>query len=333
MSKRPEIIFPIAIDPDALLGFRDPAHKPTHLAAGEFIRAHGILSFGPGDERALLDAIGELVGRPQQLWSAAVEYLKKSRRANARRPTSLADFLAVQAMLNDSASLVRLAVVASADDEAARTETCRTNITERTTLPDIDESTAIVESGSIGTFPVGTPRRDIAECFLKPLAARSRLVRVMDPQMLEGYLKNPKSPSAHVEWLLGVLGASLPAGASISLVGTLQGTWPLENRSRDQGLVETFVRDALKSRTDPLTVKVKLVQTMRQPLKNRYLWFDCTDPFDVLHNLAPLGADPLREEFRVERQRPVNFQETKRIAEDYESADQRGMVAISVVFP
>ncbi len=333
MSKCPEIIFPIAIDPNALLGFSDPVHKPTHVAAGQFVRAHGILSFGPGDERALLDAIGELAGRPQQLWSAAVEYLKMSRRANARRPTSFADFLAADAMRNDSASLVRLAVVASADDVAARAASDRTNVTERTMLPDIDESTAIVESGSIGTFPVGAPRHEIADCFLKPLAARSRLVRIMDPQMLEGYLKNPKSPPAHVGWLLGVLGAALPAGATISLVGTLQGTWPMGNRSRDEGLVETFVRDALKSRTDPLTVKVTLVQSMRQPLKNRYLWFDCAEPYDVLHNLAPLGADPLREEFRVERQRPVNFEETRRIAEAYESADQRGMVAISVAFP
>ncbi len=333
MSASSEILFPIAIDPDALLGFSDPAHKQTHVAAEEFIRAHGILSFGPGDERALLDAIGELVGRPQQLWSAAVEYLRKNRRANARRTTSLADFLAGPAMLDDSAELVRLAVVASGDDAAARTGDSRANITERSTLPDIDESTAFEESGAIGTFPVGTPRREIAERFMKPLAARSRLVRVMDPQMLEGFLKNPKSSPAHVGWLLGVLGVALPAGATISLLGTLQGTWPLGNRPKDEVLVETFLRDALKSRTDPLTVNVTLVQTMRQPLKNRYLWFDCTDPFDVLHNLVPLGADPLREEFRVERQRPVNFQETKRIAEAYESADQRGMVAISVVLP
>lgn len=332
MSGSPRVLFPLAIDPEALLRFNDPDHKQTHVAAEKLVRAHGILTYGPGDEQALMSAIGELVGRPHRLWAAVVEQLGKNRRTDRQRSTSLAEFLAGPAALDDSAELVRLALVGTGAGGQSK-QSVRRNMTERITLASIDEANAMTRSRRIGTFPVGTPRQQINEQLLEPLARRSRLVRIMDPQMFESYLSNPKSFPANVEWLLQVLGEALPPHATISLVGTLQKTWHARDRARHESLVDVLLQRVLKNRRTPLTVTVRLVQTVPRPLKNRFLWFDCTDPFDVLHNFAPLEAEPLKEEFRVSRQEEINFAETARLADEYESANQPGMVSVTKQFP
>lgn len=332
MSGRPQILFPLAIDPDALLKFKDPDHKQTHVAAEKLVRAHGILSYGPGDEQALLSAIGELAGRPHRLWSAVVELLRKSRRTDGQRSESLPEFLVGAAALDNSAELVRLALVATGAGGQSK-QSVRRNMTERITLPNIDEANAITRSRRIGTFPTGIARREIGEQFIEPLARRSRLVRIMDPQMLESFLEDPRRHPVHVAWLLQILGASLPSHATISMVGTLQKDWHARDRAHNEALIDTFLASVLKTRKDPLTVTVRLVQAVPRPLKNRFLWFDCTDPFDVLHNLAPLGADPLKEEFRVTRQDEINFSETARLADEYENANQAGMVSVTKQFP
>ncbi len=332
MSRGPHVLFPFAVDPNALLKFKDLEHKQTHVAAEKLVRAHAILSYGPGDEQALLAAIEGLTGRPQRLWSAVVEYLGKSRRIDRRTESPLAEFLAGPGSSDNSAEVVRLALVASGASAQSK-QAIRRNITERVTLPNIDEANAVVQSIRIGTFAAGTQRGEISEQLVEPLARRSRLVRIMDPQMLESYLKNPKSPPAHIEWLLNVLGASLPERATISLIGTLQNTWEARDRAKHETLVGAFLERVLAARKLPLSVNVRLVQAVPNRLQNRFLWFDCADPFDVLHNFAPLRADPLPEEFRVTRQGQTNFAETARLADVYENASQDGMVSVTKQFP
>lgn len=332
MSVQPQILFPLAIDPEALLRFRAPDHKQTHVAVEKLVRAHGILSYGPGDEQALIAAIANLSGRPNRLWSAVVEYLAKNRRTSRGREVPLAEFLAGAASANNSAELVRLALVATGAGGQSR-KSAQRNLTERVTLPNIDESKAMTLSRSIGTFPVDSPREAVGHQLVEPLARSSRLVRIMDPQMLESFLENPKNTPSHVEWLLQVLGATLPSGATISMIGTLQKSWHARDRAKNEAELNAFLRETLRPRKTPLTVTVRLVQTLPQPLKNRFLWFDCTDPFDVHHNFAPLGADPLKEEFRVTRQEQTNFAETTRLADAYEDASLPGMVSVTMQFP
>lgn len=332
MSGKPQILFPLAIDPEALLKFKDPDHKQTHVAAEKLVRAHGILSYGPGDEEALLAAIANLTGRPNRLWSAVVEYLAKNRRTSRGRPISLAEFLTGPASADNSAELVRLALVATGAGGQSR-KSAQRNLTERVTMPNIDESKAMILSGNIGTFRVDTPRQAVGHQLVEPLARSSRLVRIMDPQMLESFLENPKNPPTHLEWLLQVLGATLPSGATISMIGTLQKLWHARDRAKHESLLDRFLQNVLTARKTPLTVTVRLVQTLPRPLKNRFLWFDCTDPFDVHHNFAPLGADPLKEEFRVTRQEQINFAETVRLANAYEDAILPGMVSVTRQFP
>ncbi|MEO2132534.1 MAG: hypothetical protein ABGX78_15110 [Microbacterium sp.] len=332
MSGKPRILFPLAIDPEALLKFKDPDHKQTHVAAEKLVRAHGILSYGPGDEQALLAAIAILTGRPNRLWSAVVEYLAKSRRTNRGRPASLAEFLTGAASADDSAELVRLALVATGAGGQSR-KAAQRNLTERVTMPNIDESKAMEQASSIGTFPKGASRQEVREQLIEPLASRSRLVRIMDPYVFRSFLKDPKRPPTHVEWLLHALQESLPESATISLVGELENSWHVRDREKDEARVGAFLEKKLAARAQPLEVKVRLVQSASPRLQNRFLWFDCTDPFDVLHEFAPLGGDPLKDEFRVTRQEQINFTETARLANAYESATQQGMVSVTKQFP
>jgi hypothetical protein len=332
MSRTPRIIFPVAIDPAALLSYPDPDHKQTHVVAATLVRDHGILSLGPGDAQDLVRAVDQLVGRPQQVWSNVIRLLRASRRSDDQaRGVSLADFLASAAALTDSADQVRLAIV-PANTAAASGKSSAANVTEQVALPDVDESQAVVAASGIGTFRVRTARHEIADQLLKPLASRSSYVRIMDPQIFELFLREKRTP-AHVEWLLSVLAEALPAHATISVIGTLQSTWRMDNRTRDEASIRGIVETAVQSRRRPLTARVTLAQAMKQPLKNRYLWFDCTDPFDVLHNFIPLEADPLKEEFRVGRQKAGDHAETQRVAAAYENAKFPAMVSVTVRIP
>lgn len=332
MSGRAQILFPLAIDPEALLKFKDLEHKQTHVAAEKLVRAHAILSYGPGDEQALIAAIANLTGRPNRLWSAVVEYLAKSRRTNRGREVPLAEFLTSAASADNSAELVRLALVATGAGGQSRKSVQR-NLTERVTMPNIDESKAMERADSIGTFPKGASRQEVREQLIEPLASRSRLVRIMDPYMFRTFLEDPKRPPAHVEWLLHVLQGSLPERATISLVGELDNSWHVRDRERDEARVGAFLEERLAARAEPLEVRVRLVQSASPRLQNRFLWFDCTDPFDVLHEFAPLGRDTLKDEFRVIRQEQMNFSETARLANAYESATGKGMVSVTMQFP
>lgn len=330
MSGLRRILFPLAIEPGALVRFKDPDHKQTHVAAERLVRHHGVLSFGPGDKQALHREVSELDGRPRQVWASVIEYLKTCNRIEDKAlTTALADFLATAATLPNSADQVRLAIIATDASSSTMGSTGLTS-TERVTLPNIDESSAVAEASSIGVFPVDTTRTQIAQQLLHPLASRSTCVRIMDPQILETYLRDPTRRPAHLEWLLNVLADSLRPHATVSIIGTLQNQWRASNRTRDEESIKALLGSVLQSRRAPLTVKVQLVQALRQPLKNRYLWFDCTEPFDVLHNFYPLGTDPLKEEFRITRQTDdAATMETKRLAGAYEGANIRATVDVS----
>lgn len=334
MNPPAQILFPIAVHPRALLDFNDPDHKQTHVAAAKFLREYGILSYGPGDRQDLHRAIRELSGRPQQLWAGVLEYLKASRRADDQsRTSSLTEFLQALAKLDNSADVVRLAVIAKS--AATRTPTLRTglNTTEHVTLPDIDESQAVADAGRIGTFPIRTPRSMIAKQLLAPLAARSAHVRIMDPHILEDLVKDAKNSPAHVEWLLGVLGDAMPPDSTISLIGTLQGTWRASTRADAEARIDRFLGKALRTRVVPLKVHVQLVQALKSPLKNRFLWFDCGCSFDVLHNFTALNAEPLYEELRLTRQDEATATQTDRLAERYESFNGLARVSVTKLLP
>ena len=214
MNPPTPILFPIAVEPSALLDYKDPHHKQTHVVTAKLLRDYGILSYGPNDKQVLKDAIGELSGRANQVWASTVEYLKVSHREdNQSRTSSLEEFLRAAAKLDNSAEVVRLAVVANSSAALTQKSGTGSNITEQVTLPDIDESQAVIDASGIGTFARSEPRSTIAEQLLKPLAARSTHVRIMDPHILEPLVtKNDRQGndrSAHVEWLLGVLGAAM----------------------------------------------------------------------------------------------------------------------------
>lgn len=313
MNPPARILFPIAVDPRALLDFNDPAHKQTHAVAAEFVRQYGILSFGPGDKQALHRAVSELNSRPHREWAAVMEYLTVLRRTDESRTRPLSMFLQDCARLDNSADEVRLAVITK--NAAARTRRVRSgsNTTEQVTLPDIDESQAATDAGSIGTFPARTSRNKIAEQLLKPLAARSRHVRIMDPHILEDCITDA---SAKVEWLLDILGSAMPPDATISLIGVLQRDWRRKGTDAEDR-IERLLGQAFRTRDAPVTVEVSLVQSSPLPLKNRFLWFDCGCSFDVLHNFAPLKDEQLTEELRFIRQDEARAKQTEFLAEQY----------------
>lgn len=327
MNPPARILFPIAVDPRALLDFNDPAHKQTHAVAAEFVRQYGILSYGPGDKQALYGAVSELSGRAQQLWASVMEYLKVCRRTDEQsRTSSLPDFLQDLAMLENSADEVRLAIIATSAATITQTTQPASNTTEHVTLPDIDESRAVTDASEIGTFPLRALRSEIAEQLVKPLAARSTHVKVMDPHILEKLITDAKNPSPlpNVEWLLGVLGAAMLPDSTISIVGTLQGRWDPRNRADAETRIDRFLEHALRTRATPITVKVRLVQAAKTPVKNRFLWFNCGCSFDVLHNFAPLIHEELKEELRLIRQDEATAEQTRRLAEEYESFNLAG---------
>lgn len=154
----------------------------------------------------------------------------------------------------------------------------------------------------------------------------------MDPHLLEPLIEDPKARPDHIRWLLEVLGQAMPEGATIWLIGTLQNRWKArEGPDNDETRLAQFVRAALIDRKEALTVEVRLVQALSQALKNRYLWFDCTDPFDVLHNFVPLEHDTLKEELRIIRQGGTDHRETERLAGDYEPTEQKAKAVIVTV--
>lgn len=334
MSRVPQVLFSIAIDPNALLCFNLPEHKQTHVVAGRIVHDYGILSFGPGDEQSLLQAIGTLVGRPNRVWSGLIEYLNSCHRIDAQtRKTSLTEFFASESRLANSADQIQVAVVAEGGSCQSRKSSQR-NKTECVSLPFVDEAPTVSQAMSIETFPKGTNLAQIAERFLVPLARRSTRVTIMDPHIVQSMIEKRAVKPAHAEWLLNVLGGALPPQATISVVGTLQADWHRSNRADNEESIRHLLEGVFQSRDKPLTVELRLVKALGQPLKNRFLWFDCVGPFDVLHNFFPLWADPLKEEFRVLRQ--VNEEAraaTKRLVERYENANIPDMVRVTAQFP
>lgn len=326
MSRTPQILFPVAVTPEALQKFDQPEHKQTHRTAASLVMQHGILLLGAGDEQDLLDAIGKLTGGPNKAWSNLIPALKACHRVDDQTLSQpVATFLA-SPNRKDSAERIRLALV----DSRTGGVSARLNATERVTLPNTEVSGAVSEAQAIGTFPVGTQRTQIAEQFITPLARLSQQVKIMDPHLLQPLVEDPSSRPDHIRWLLEALGEALPDRAEIWLIGKLQSDWAPARRPNDEARIKQFVRDSLVGRKAPLTVEVRLAQALSQPLKNRYVWFDCTDPFDVLHNFVPLEHDRLREEFRIIRQGRANHKETERLADAYDKAGPTATVTATV---
>lgn len=334
MNTPARVLFSVAVDPNALLEFKDPEHKQTHVAAEKILRQYAILSFGPGDKQALLRAIGDLSGRPHQVWKGVVEYLRNCRREDDQaRTIPLTEFLQSDSNRDNSADLVRLAVVGNRPQTLADRSRIGANMTEQKMLPDIDESMAVIEAGRVGTYPPSTSRSAISEQLLKPLAARSNQVKIMDPHILELLITaddRKRRPLHGVEWLLNVLAQAMPPTSTIWLIGALANDWSPSSRAGGEARLDELLKRALRDREAPLTVEVRLVQSAASPLKNRHLWFDCGASFDVLHNFHPLEVDPLREELRFVRQDEVTAKQTYQLAERYETSKlERGRIFVT----
>lgn len=337
MSTSSRILFPVAVDAQALQDHPTERDRIIHHAVTSALQSHGILTIGDGDAEALFDAIAAIGSDSQALWVQLLKALDKWDRIDRRsRTASVTDVLNGLSELKDFGEIVRLIV---AGEDAAKqhgvsaSTKCRTvNGSDVVVAASVDRSTAIESAGRVGRFPKGTEREEIAETLLRPLGARSTHVRVLDPQMLETFITDGKHPP-HVQWLLQTLAASMPPMSTISIIGTLQNTWVRSNKESQEDRIRQLIETLLTGRTKPLTVRVTLVQSARTPLQNRYAWFSCGPSYDVLHNFAPLGSDQLKTELRFLRQDLDFARDTMQLAEAYETCKLPGMISVTVDLP
>lgn len=303
MSRPPKLLFPVAIDPVALLDRPAARDRQVHRAVVEVLRDHGVLTLGRVDSDALLDAIGRIEGDSRTLWVKLLSGLNDLNRIDRGvRAASVADTLLNLSNHVEIGAAVDLLI---AGEEAAKqrgvnfTNGCLTiGETDVVLAATIDRSPTVGGAQGIGNYPPGTNRRVIGDEILRPAAARSGTVTVLDPHLLDHVLGSGRGRRRdHVEWLVAVFASSLPPGSTLAFIGD----FPSGRGQRGELLtdelatseIERAIGRALKGRSEPMTVRITLVRGPNPETKmsNRYLNFDCGFAFEVTHDISRLGSE------------------------------------------
>lgn len=329
----PQFLVSVGLVPEALLEYNSPRDKVTHEVAVTAVYDHGLLTLTPEDMEALKAAIAKLVGRPQTSWAAIVEALQLLRRVDRESlPISIRSFVDTQAGDSGSANIVRLAVVEDAAVPVADNSESAPNQTELVSLIDVASSSAFRGARSLVSFPSGTPRQQIAEAVLIPLAARSTEIVAFDPFLFDDLVGANRASDArdHVEWLCQLLGDVLPPDSTMRLVANLpsptRAGQPLDPEQIKQKISATLAA-ALRHRRSGVSVEVTLFQGTRPGIKasNRYLFFSCGAEFEVSHDLLRLGSQtiPAPDDFSLRRLDRDQLKRARAVVDGYRKYPER----------
>lgn len=325
MSTAPRMLFPVTVDPEAIRDHPTDQDRLVHREIVATLQACGVLRMSEADRVDLFDAISGLGDLSKNLWRQLLYALNDLNRLDQDpRMSPVRELLTQLRATSGSSHAVRLVVVGREAaamhgiDDSTGFQTV--DATDIALAASVDRAPSVIDAQS-SNFAPGTSRESIAEYVLHPLAARSRSVTVIDPHLFDHLLGTARLRSVnvggrwtqrvgdHVEWLVSELGAVLPAGATINLVGD----YPTERR-RDGSMltkdlarsdITTALEKSLAGRNSPLEVMYTLVQGPKQGVRisNRYLVFDCGFGFLVDHDFYRLGFETVDgpEDFLLSR--------------------------------
>lgn len=335
MSSIPEILIAAAVDPRALSDFGGADHGLTHEAMVSALMDHAKLTLGAGDADALFNAIDSLESPySQSQWNELLIALSRFNRLDDqdKRPDPVEHFLAELEHRPDAGDCVRLAIVGKTDagrwETHLRTGTHEVNGTELVRPPFLSHAQALKDARQIGSFAKGTRRDAIADELIRPLASRSRVVKVLDPHLMDQVLRTARGRRFdHAEWLVSVLASAMPEGASIELITDMPTARTVDDSGSEVPLSDAIamnlIGDSIQralgaSGATPIHARTTLVRAHPEKNPNRYLWFSCGVTFEVSHDFARLGTPLIWERVKFTRQRGQDADHVAKAAESYE---------------
>lgn len=313
MTSPPRVMFPIALDPRALLDYPSERERPVHVGVERVLLDCGILALERDEGEELRRAIHRLSPELKELWDRLIRGLDGMNRLDRTLlPTTVGELVETLGLTGHSATEVRLIIASESTVESCSADlesgTATIGGTDVVVASSIDKSTAVKAVAELGSFVPGTARQAIASAVLKPLAARSGNVTVLDPHLFDHVLgtarpRRVKSGNTwveraadHVEWLVSELSRAVPPGGTIELIGD----YPSQRRNDGILLTKELARDeitraieqSLKNRSSPITVSFTAVQAPKADVKvsNRYLMFDCGVSYLVDHDFYRMGS-------------------------------------------
>lgn len=332
---QPQVLFPIAVEPEALSDHPTDQDRLIHREVVTTLGAHGILALPEADKEALFQAVGGLGDLSKTLWIKQLGSLNDLNRLDLLRDAiGVGERLRHDGGHTEDQPAVRVFVASRATaelysvDDASGFKTI--DDSDVVLASTVDRSPTVTDANNASVFPKGENRSAVESSFIQPLAARSSAVKVIDPYILEGVIRSTDR-TQHAEWLVQTLADTMPEHSTLSILGKLQSNWQLRDRERDEARVRDFLNRALRSRTQPMTILVRL--SMNYELRNRYIWFSSGHSFDVLHDFDALKSTPLKDELRFERQSDERAQQTLGTAEKMENHDGRSMVSVKINTP
>lgn len=301
MTSYPEIVVPIAIEPQALREHSTNRDLATHLGMEEVLQECGILALEGDEGAALIEAIKDLDEDLRELWNKLIRSLDSLNRLDrSLLPSSVAGLLD-RPNLPSALEEKHFVVVAGEESAASHGLDYRTLFRTVGPLdvvmaPALKRAPLVAGALALRSFPPQTPRETIARSLLRPIARRSGVVTVFDPHLFAHVVGAGRgSRLNHVEWLAEVFAGELPEGATLRLVGNVPErkppAEPLE-ASWIQSTIQSAISNAAGSRLPELKVEVCLFQGTMAKVKghNRYLDFDCGFTFEVTADFARLGS-------------------------------------------
>lgn len=258
MSAEPRFLVPAVIDPRALTDYGEPRDWATHKGLIDILFTHSVVLVGKGDEENLKSSFSELNDRAGKAWAELLIRLNDQNRVEdtpERKSTK-----AILDGLADSTKSRAPHAVAVAGEErlsAGGADSYETPLVrdewELVAPPFIGDSALMKQATEIQGFPGGTPRDKIARVLLRPLAERSREIRVFDPYLFGHIIKN--DPADHAQWLIRTLASSMREGATLRLYSNLEhSVADTKTRSR--------VRDALEKQLSHLSKTINVEVTL-----------------------------------------------------------------------
>jgi len=347
MSGLPQILVATAVDPTALSDFGGADHGLTHESMVAALMDHGTLTLGAGDADALFNAIDGLESPySQSQWNELLIALSRFNRLDDQdvRPDSVEHFLAELEYRPDAGDCVRLAIVGKTDAGQRETDlrigAHEVNGTELVRPPLLNHALALKDARRIGSFAQGTRRDAIVDELIRPLASRSRVVKVLDPHLMDHVLRTSKGRRYdHAEWLVSVLASAMPEGASIELITDMPTARTVDDSGSEVPLTDaiatSLIGDAIQGAlgaSGAISIQARTTLVRAHPNKNpnRYLWFSCGATFEVSHDFARLGTPLIWERVKFTRQRGEDADHVAMAAESYEHFRSSAKLQVTV---
>lgn len=265
MLTEPRFLVPTVIEPKSLTDYREPRDWATHRGLIDVLRMHGVVRMGDGDDENLEDAFLQLSDRAGKAWAELLVRLKNQNRVEDT-PKGESTEAILNRLANSTKSRAPHAVAVASEqrlsaDEADSYETPLVRDEwELVTPPFIGDSTLMKQAMEIQGFPGGTPRKKIAHVLLRPLAQRSKEIRVFDPYLFRHIIENDDAD--HTQWLIRELVSSMRDGSTLRLYSDLKEA-PSSDKVR--GRVSAALKGALSDLKEEVNVEVTLVHNYVGP--------------------------------------------------------------------